>query len=448
MKPHSSPSIFFGRGWFLGAWIALCMLVATLVPAQAAGGPLVVVLTADGTVTPALSSYLQRGIQTAEQRGAEMLVFQLNTPGGSISVMNEMVQAIRQSSVPVVVYVAPRGAMAASAGTILTLAGHASAMAPETIIGAASPVSGEGQDLNETMEAKEKNALIATIDALMADRPPEAVELAKQTVETAKAVSASQALEIGMVDFIATDLEDLLRQLDGHPVKVLDSAVTLDTENARVENLPISLIEQILLMLTDPNIVFLLISVGAQALLIELSSPGGWVAGFVGIVALALAFYGLGVLPVNWFGLLFLILAFALFLLEVKAPTHGALTIAGVGSLIAGGLVLFNSPGTPEFQRVSVPLVIGVSLATAASFLVIVSFAIRALRVPISMGQESIIGKTGLAYTALNPSGQVQVASELWSAELAEGEAPIEKNERVQVVRTEGLRLIVKKEQH
>ena len=448
MKPHSSPSIFFGRGWFLGAWIALCMLVATLVPAQAAGGPLVVVLTADGTVTPALSSYLQRGIQTAEQRGAEMLVFQLNTPGGSISVMNEMVQAIRQSSVPVVVYVAPRGAMAASAGTILTLAGHASAMAPETIIGAASPVSGEGQDLNETMEAKEKNALIATIDTLMADRPPEAVELAKQTVEIAKAVSASQALEIGMVDFIATDLEDLLRQLDGHPVKVLDSAVTLDTENARVENLPISLIEQILLMLTDPNIVFLLISVGAQALLIELSSPGGWVAGFVGIVALALAFYGLGVLPVNWFGLLFLILAFALFLLEVKAPTHGALTIAGVGSLIAGGLVLFNSPGTPEFQRVSVPLVIGVSLATAASFLVIVSFAIRALRVPISMGQESIIGKTGLAYTALNPSGQVQVASELWSAELAEGEAPIEKNERVQVVRTEGLRLIVKKEQH
>ena len=448
MKPHSSPSIFFGRGWFLGAWIALCMLVATLVPAQAAGGPLIVVLTADGTVTPALSSYLQRGIQTAEQRGAEMLVFQLNTPGGSISVMNEMVQAIRQSSVPVVVYVAPRGAMAASAGTILTLAGHASAMAPETIIGAASPVSGEGQDLNETMEAKEKNALIATIDTLMADRPPEAVELAKQTVEIAKAVSASQALEIGMVDFIATDLEDLLRQLDGHPVKVLDSAVTLDTENARVENLPISLIEQILLMLTDPNIVFLLISVGAQALLIELSSPGGWVAGFVGIVALALAFYGLGVLPVNWFGLLFLILAFALFLLEVKAPTHGALTIAGVGSLIAGGLVLFNSPGTPEFQRVSVPLVIGVSLATAASFLVIVSFAIRALRVPISMGQESIIGKTGLAYTALNPSGQVQVASELWSAELAEGEAPIEKNERVQVVRTEGLRLIVKKEQH
>ncbi|MCU0484985.1 MAG: nodulation protein NfeD [Anaerolineales bacterium] len=448
MTPRIYPSFANGLRWVATAWLAICLLAAALVPAQAAGDSLILVLTADGTVTPALSSYLQRGIRTAEQRGAEMLIFQLNTPGGSISVMNEMVQAIRQSSVPVVVYVAPRGAMAASAGTILTLAGHAAAMAPETIIGAASPVSGEGQDLDETMQAKEKNALIATIEALMTDRPPEAVELAKQTVETAKAISASQALEIGMVDFIATDLEDLLRQLDGHPVKVLDTAMTLDTQEARMENLPISLIEQILLMLTDPNVVFLLISVGAQALLIELSSPGGWVAGFIGIVALALAFYGLGVLPVNWFGLLFLILAFALFLLEVKAPTHGALTIAGVGSLIAGGLVLFNSPGTPEFQRVSVPLVIGVSLATAASFLVIVSFAIRALRVPISMGQESIVGKTGLAHTALNPTGQVQVASELWSAELADGEAPIEKNERVQVVRAEGLRLIVKKEQH
>ena len=448
MKKQTYHSNLGSWRWIWVTWVALLLAVITLFPARAANGPLILVLTADGTVTPAMAGYLERGIRTAEQRGAEMLVFQLNTPGGSISVMNEMVQTIRQSSIPVVVYVAPRGAMAGSAGTILTLAGHTSAMAPETIIGAASPVIGEGQDLNETMEAKETNALIATFGALMADRPPEAVELARQTVETAKAVSASQALEIGMLDFIATDLEDLLRQLDGHPDKVLDSAVTLDTENARMENLPISLIEQILLMLTDPNIVFLLISVGAQALLIELSSPGGWVAGFVGIVALALAFYGLGVLPVNWFGLLFLILAFALFLLEVKAPTHGALTIAGVGSLIAGGLVLFNSPGTPEFQRVSVPLVIGVSLATAASFLVIVSFAIRALRVPISMGQESIIGKTGLAYTALNPNGQVQVASELWSAELAEGEAPIDKNERVQVVRTEGLRLIVKKEQH
>lgn len=445
MKKQTVQSILGSWRWIWVTWVTLLLAVITLFPARAANGPLILVLTADGTVTPAMAGYLERGIRTAEQRGAEMLVFQLNTPGGSISVMNEMVQTIRQSSIPVVVYVAPRGAMAGSAGTILTLAGHASAMAPETIIGAASPVGGQGEDLTETIEAKEKNALVATIETLMVDRPPEAVEMAKQTVETAKAISANQALQIGMIDFLASDLEDLLRQLDGHSVKILDTVRVLTTQDAQVEDLPISLIEQVLLLLTDPNIVFLLITIGAQAILIELSSPGGWVAGFVGIIALALAFYGLGVLPVNWFGLLFLILAFALFVLDIKAPTHGALTAAGIGSLIAGALVLFNSPGTPEFQRVSIPLVIGVSIATAASFFVIVSFAIRAQRVPISVGEESLVGRTGLARTALDPSGQVQVASELWSAELAEGEDPIEMGERVQVVRVLGLRLVVKK---
>lgn len=431
--------------WIWIAWITLWMVTSTLLPSRAANGPLVLVLTADGAVTPAMAGYLERGIRTAEQRGAELLIFQINTPGGSITVMNEMVQAIRQSSIPIVVYVAPRGAMAGSAGTLITLAGHVAAMAPETIIGAASPVGGQGEDLEETMQAKEKNALTATIETLMEDRPAEAVEIAKQTVETAKAVSASQALQVGMVDFIASDVNDLLRQLDGHNIKILDTTRTLTTQSADVQDLPISMIEQILLLLTDPNVVFLLITIGAQAILIELSSPGGWVSGFVGIIALALAFYGLGVLPVNWFGLVFLVLAFALFVLDIKAPTHGALTAAGVGSLIAGALVLFNSPGTPEFQRVSVPLVIAVSIVTAVSFFAIVSFAIRAQRVPISMGEESLAGKTGIARTDLTPNGQVQVASELWSAELAEGESTIHQGERVQVVRVDGLRLVVRK---
>lgn len=446
MKKRNDHPVLGCWRWVWGVWIALWMILSTMLPAQAANGPLVLVLTADGAVTPAMAEYLQRGIRTAEQRGAVLLVFQLNTPGGGITVMNEMVQIIRQSNIPVVVYVAPRGAMAGSAGTILTLAGHASAMAPETIIGAASPVGGQGEDLGETIEAKEKNALIATIETLMEDRPAEAVELAKQTVESAKAIPASQALQIGMVDFIATDLQDLLNQLDGHRVNIQSTTLTLDTQDAQVQDLPVSLIEQILMLLTDPNVVFLLITLGAQSILIELSSPGGWVAGFIGIIALALAFYGLGVLPVNWFGLLFLILAFALFVLDIKAPTHGALTAAGVGSLIVGALVLFNSPGTPQFQRVSIPLVIGVSIATAVSFFVIVSFAIKAQFVPISVGEESLAGQTGVARETLDPNGQVQVASELWSAELAEGEAPIQRGERVQVVRVEGLRLIVKRE--
>ncbi len=359
--------------------------------------PFVYLLTYDGAVTPAMVEYMQRGIRNAERDGAEALIFQLNTPGGSITVMNDMVQSIRASQVPVVVYVAPAGAMAASAGTIITLAGHASAMAPETIIGAASPIDAQGQDLTETAASKEKNALKATIDSLMERRSPEAIQLAKDTVEEAAAVSATQALEIGLIDFIANDLHDLLRQLDGFTVTLQGEEVVLNTTNAEVKTLQPSFIEQILQILTNPNIVFLLITIGVQAILIEISSPGGWVAGFIGVVCLALATYGLGVLPVNWFGIIFLATAFVLFLLDIKAPTHGALTAAGVGALVVGGLVLFNSPGTPQFQRVSVPLVIVVSILTAAVFFAIMLIGVRAQKAPIRTGQESLVGKSGIA---------------------------------------------------
>lgn len=389
--------------------------------------------------------YLARGIEAAERDGAELLIFRLNTPGGSVTLMNTMMQNIRSSPVPVVVYVSPPGAMAASAGTIITLAGHASAMAPETIIGAASPIDLQGQDLELTAATKEKNALKASVETLMEGRPPEAVELAKETVEFAVAVSAQQALDVGMVDFIANDIHDLLRQLDGFKVRLQGEERILYTANAEIRTVQPSLIEQLLQILTDPNIVFLLITIGVQAILIEISSPGGWVAGFIGVVCLGLATYGLGVLPVNWFGILFLVTAFVLFLLDIKAPTHGALTATGVGSLIVGALVLFNSPGTPQFQRVSVPLVIGVSIASAALFFSILIFAVRAQKVPIRTGRESLVGKTGIARSDINPHGSVQLAGELWSAELAEGEPPVSKGERVEVARTAGIRVYVKK---
>jgi membrane-bound serine protease (ClpP class) len=428
-----------------------CLLVQFLlfagVPAARAQEttPFVYVLTYDGAVTPAMVEYMQRGIRYAERDGAEALIFQLNTPGGSITVMNDMVQTMRASQVPVVVYVAPAGAMAASAGTVITLAGHASAMAPETIIGAASPIDAQGQDLTQTAESKEKNALKATLDSLMEDRSPEAIQLAKDTVENATAVSATQALEVGLIDFIAVDLNDLLQKLDGFTVHLQGKEVVLNTANADVKTVQPSFIEQILQILTNPNIVFLLITIGVQAILIEISSPGGWVAGFIGVVCLALATYGLGVLPVNWFGIIFLVTAFVLFILDIKAPTHGALTAAGVGALIVGSLVLFNSPGTPQFQRVSVPLVIIVSIATAAVFFVILLIAIRAQKAPIRTGQESLVGIIGMARNDIAPRGSAQLAGELWSAELEEGEEPIQRGEKVIVVRAEGIRVFVRK---
>ncbi len=407
--------------------------------------PVIYVLTADGPVTPAMREYLRRGIQIAERRNATAIIFQLNTPGGSVDTTNTMIQDIRESKVPVVVYVQPRGAMAGSAGTLITLAGHIAAMAPETTIGAASPVGAEGQELDQTMEAKVKNILKATVRSLAERRGEEAVKLAEETIESAIAVSATEALQAGVIDFIATDLVDLIRQMNGFTVEMVEGPRTIETTAAMTERISPSLIEQILSILTNPNVVFLLLTIGVQAIIIELYSPGGWVAGFIGIVCVALAMYGLGVLPVNWSGIVFIVIAFVLFILELNTPTFGGLTVAGVASLIIGALVLFNSPGVPTFQRVSIPLVAITSSVLGVLFVGILLFAIRAQRVPVQMGIESVIGKQGEVKADINPIGSVQVGGELWTAELQHGQQPIFAGERVEITGKHGIRLQVKK---
>jgi membrane-bound serine protease (ClpP class) len=407
--------------------------------------PLALLLTADGPVAPPMVEYLKRGIELAETRNAEVIILQLNTPGGTIDSMNHIVQTIRGSHIPVVVYVAPQGSMAGSAGTMVVLAGHAAAMAPETAIGAASPVGSQGEDLSQTEQAKTKNILKATVRALAKDRGEQAIALAEQTIETAHAASAEEALNAGMIDFIATDVNDLLRQLDGFSVKIDNQERTLATNGVVIQEVNQSFIETLLAVLTNPAIVFLLITIGVQAILIEISSPGGWVAGTIGVVCLALAGYGLGVLPVNWFGVVFLILAFVLFILDIKAPTHGALTAAGVISLIVGSLVMFNSPSVPNFMRVPVPLIVGTSVMTGAIFFVIVIFAVRAQKTPVRVGPESLIGRVGTARGKLDPLGPVQLGGEQWTAELEEGEKPIPSGSRVEVVGVQGLRLKVRR---
>lgn len=407
--------------------------------------PQVLYLQTDDAVAPAMVEYVRRGLRLAEAQDFDALVLRLNTPGGTVDAMNKIVQDLRASAVPVIVWVAPRGAMAASAGTLITLAGHAAAMAPETSIGAASPVGGQGEDLQETMAAKEKNMLKAIVRSLASQRGEAAIRLAESAIESAQAATAQEALDAGLVDVLAADIEDLLGQLDGKTVLVNDEAQTLRLAGAAVTELSPSLIEQLLAILASPNIVYLLIAIGIQAILIEISSPGGWVAGFIGVVCLALAIYGLGFLPVNWFGILFLVVAFVLFILDIKAPTHGALTAAGVATLIAGALVLFNSPNVPSIQRVSVPLVIVTSLITGAIFLTIMLFAIRAQKTPIRVGQESVIGKSGTVRVEINPVGIVQLSGEQWSAQLAPGEPALPRGTRVVVVDRAGLRLVVRR---
>jgi membrane-bound serine protease (ClpP class) len=400
-------------------------------------------LTADGPVSTVMTEYIERGVRRAIQERYSLIVLQLNTPGGQIDLMERIVSALRQSSIPVVVYVAPRGAMAGSAGTLITLAGHIAAMAPETAIGAASPVGSQGEDLNETMAAKEKEILRALVRSLTEYRPPEAVALAESTIEDARAVSSTEALDVGLIDIIADSQTDLLHQLDGRTVELAGGERQLETEWATVDKLDLNMVEILLGLLTNPNIVFILLAVGIQAVLIEISHPGGWVAGFIGVVCLALAIYGMGLMSVNWLGLAFVVLAFILFFMEFQAPSHGALTVTGTVSFVAGALILFNSPVTPEFQRVSVPLVVGTGIGLASVFSVIVGLALKARRLPVAVGHEALVGKRGEVRRALDPKGMVHVEGELWSAESADG-GRLDAGQRVEVVRVAGVRLIVR----
>jgi membrane-bound serine protease (ClpP class) len=377
------------------------------------------------------------GNEQAVNQDAELIVIQLNTPGGSVTLMNELVQQILASPVPVAVFVAPEGALAASAGTLLVLAGDIAAMSPGSAIGAASPVGLQGEEIETTEALKTKEILKASVRSMAEWRGQEAVTLAEEAIDDARAASAQEALVANLVDYLARDLDDLLEQLDGQEVMMDGQEIQLNTAGARIETVQAKFIEKLLGMLTDPNIVFILLSLGVQAVLIELSSPGGWVAGFFGAIMLVLAIYGLGILPVNLFGLVFMVIALVLFILDIKAPTHGALTAAGTGSFIAGALILFNSSRVPFYTNVSVPW-----------WWAWASFWVPPFRGGDDRGEshedphpyrKGIAGRAyGNGRDRDQPERIAQVAGEQWSAKLAEGAEAVKAGERVEVVGTEG----------
>ena len=418
-------------------WLVLLLLSVAGVGAQEARP--VYVLDIEGPVTPIMISYIERGIKTAEVEGAEALVIRLDTPGGQTDLMNDIVSALLQAGVPTVVYVYPAGAYAASAGTLITLGAHVAAMAPGTTIGAASPVGSQGEDLGETMQAKVKEDLKAQARALAARRGDEAVAWAESAIEEAKAATADEALALGVIDFVASDLQDLLNQMDGFQVTVRGQDVTLHTAASPIRELPMTFAEQFLHIITNPTIAFILLTLGINAILYELSSPGGYVSGIIGAICLLLAFYSLGVLPVNYAGLIFIALAFVLFAVDIKAPTHGALTVGGIVSLVAGALILFNSP----LYQVSISAVITVALATGGFFAFAIAKVVQAQKKPAVTGREGLIGQVARARTALDPQGRVFVKGELWEA-VAVGE-PIAPGEQVEIVAVEGFCLQVKR---
>jgi len=381
------------------------VLLASLSIASNAGAqstPHVDVLTFDGAISTAAFDYFDRGIETAEQDGASCVIIQLNTPGGELGATLKIMERFENARVPVVVFIWPRGGLAASAGTYITLAAHVAAMAPKTTIGAAAPVSGQGQDLFETLKEKQVNTLAGKVRNFAQRRGEEAVEWAEKAVRESLVATEQEALEKGVIDLIADDLDDLLVQLDGREVMVGTQEFTLHTRGATVTHIPMTFTEQLLSILINPNVAFILLTLGVNGLIFELSSPGGYVAGIVGSVCLLLSLYALQVLSVNYMGLALIALAFVLFVLDIKAPTHGVLTVGGVVTFVLGALILFNSP----YYAVSKSLIFSVALATGAFFAFVVTKALRAQKWHVTTGREGLIGQTAEARTDLTPEGQ------------------------------------------
>ncbi len=425
----------------MGVVYALLIALTIVGPhdgAQAQGRS-VQALTFSGPVTPILYSYLARSLTQAQLTGAEAVILQLDTPGGSVDVMQNIVQLILRADTPVVVYVSPSGAHAGSAGTLITLAAHVAAMAPGSSIGAASPVGDGGAELDDTIKSKIVNILAADAENLSRRRGEQAVEFARQAVEQARAATADEAKTLGVIDFIARDLNDLLAQMNGFSVAVNGEERTLTTKDAEIIEMPLGILEDLLNAATNPAIAAILLTLGLNALLYELSSPGGYVAGIVGVVALLLAFYGLGALEANWVGLGFIVLAFALFILDIKSPTHGVLSAGAVASFIVGAGILFNTP----YTNVPWPTIIGLALATAAFFIFALTKALRAQQRRPTTGMEALVGMRAEVRVALEPRGQVLVNGELWQAELAEGAAPA--GTQVEVIGSQGMRLQVRR---
>lgn len=408
------------RTYFISLLALVIFSLAGQVFAQPA--PVVKLARFNGPVTPVLAAYIERAIADAEAQNAAALIIELDTPGGSVDITKEITQDMTAARVPIIVWVAPSGAHAGSAGTFITLAGHLAAMAPGSSIGAASPISDQGQDLGETAKAKEVNILVADIKNLAGRRGEKAVQWAEKAVAEAAAATAQEALDLSVIDFVATDVDDLLRQMDGRTVTVQGQPQTLAVAGATVEEVALSPLEGLLNQVTNPALAAILLTIGINAILFELSSPGGYVAGILGVICVLVAFYALGTVNANWTGLGFILLAVILFVLDIKAPTHGALTLGGIVSFAFGLYLLYNTSDIP----IPWASIIISALATGGFFAFAVAKAVAIQRRPAAVGMTSMIGLTGVVRQPLAPQGVVLVNGELWKAESESGALPLD----------------------
>jgi membrane-bound serine protease (ClpP class) len=398
------------------------------------------ILEVDAQVNPVLSGFIDRAIDEAERTDARAVVIELDTPGGLVSSMEDIVQRIQSSEVPVIVYVKP-GGKAASAGTFITMAAHVAAMGPGARIGAAHPVGAGGGDIEGDLGDKVENDAAAYARSIAEERGRNA-DWAEDAVRDSVSAPTSEAVEKNIVDFSARDIDDLLAQSEGRTVEVRGQPVTLDNlaEAPRVSN-NMTFVERMLMILSDPNIAFLLLSLGGLGLLLELLNPGLIVPGVFGSISLIVAFFVLGTLPVNWAGVALIVLAFALFAAEIFVTGFGALGIGGAIALILGGLLLTSSDD-PDFQ-VNRWFVVAVGVLFAAFFAMVASAILKMRKMAPSTGIETMIGQFATARSPLDPEGFVYLRGERWRA-IAD-DAPVAEGDHVEVTDVQGLTLRVRR---
>jgi membrane-bound serine protease (ClpP class) len=411
--------------------------------AQAEGGN-VHILEVRGVINPPAANYLDRELQDAAERNARLVVIVMDTPGGLESSMREMIQDILASPVPVAVYVSPSGSRAASAGLFLLYAGHIAAMAPGTNTGAAHPVGLSGE-VDEVSAAKAVNDAAATIRALANERGRNA-DWAERAVRESVSVTEQEALDMNIIDLVARDLDDLLEQLDGRRVETAAGEVTLDVAEAARVDTQMTFADRLLHTISDPNIAFILLSVGSIGILAELYNPGALFPGITGAIALILAFFSLGNLPTNWAGVALIGLASVLFIAELSTDGTGFLGVGAVVAFLLGGLILFRPlrPGSPALPDLSVSSwVIAVTTLTMGGLVFLVMRQVVHTRhSPLKMGAEQYLDQTAVAHRDLTPTGKVWFEGQTWNAQVPSGRK-VPAGKQVRIVGREGLTLLV-----
>jgi len=417
-----------------------CLAIYILLPAFLFAQK-VVSITVDGSINPASAEYISKAINKAETEKAVCILIHLNTPGGLLTSTRTIVSSILESKLPVVVYVSPAGAHAASAGVFITLAAHIAAMAPGTNIGAAHPVSLQGTP-DSIMNSKGTNDAAAFIRTIAKKRNRN-VEWAEDAVRNSVAINEAEAIEGNVIDLIAADDKELLKKIDGKPVDISGETKVLHTKNASVEVYEMGLFQKILDKLSDPNIAYMLMMLGFLGIIFELFNPGAIFPGIVGVIALIFGFYAMSNLPVNYAGLSLIIFGIILFVLEIKVVSHGLLSIGGVISILLGSLFLFRTSPEENFISISWTVIFAATSVTALFFLFVAGMGLKAQRTKPVIGIDTFIGKKGEAVIALEPKGIIKINGEIWNAiSLSE---KIDAGEKIIVREIKNLTLYVEK---